>query len=311
MLLLILLFGCDKKTSNAQKEIYVAWSNAKDSYSFISTLKTIEAVGAKPIVLDQVKSFDLDYDQNNLLIEAKDEHGILKGEAAKLIKVNTWQNSNVKDVMKNVDCIVFPGGADICPTLYYEEESWHGIEEDTSYSAERDVSDYLLLSYCLENDIPMFCICRGMQMLSVVSGAEMVQDIESWYDENGFKYSLYHRDPDKKKFMAHDVNVISKDSLIYQIVGTERIENVPSWHHQMVKNVDNTRLEITALIDDGEQEIIEGVERKDKKFCVGVQFHPEVAVRKIVDSEEDAKDFMEYDIATSFFHALLDATKSN
>ena len=51
---------------------------------------------------------------------------------------------------------------------------------------------------------------------------------------------------------------------------------------------------------------IEAVERPDKKFCVGVQFHPEVAVRKILDKEIDAEKFMEYDKAVILFKALLE-----
>lgn len=301
----IAFFACGEKKLKKQQKIYVAWSNDQNSYSYISTLKTIEAMGAEAIVLDQVLSADLSYDQNKKLINATDDNGILTKEVAKLVKVNTWQNSNVNEVMKDVSCIVFPGGVDICPTLYYEEENWHGIEEDTNYSAERDVSDYLLLSYCLEKDIPMFCICRGMQMLSIVSGAEMIQDISEWNEEKDVDTFILHRDPEKKKFMAHDVEVVSKESLLYQIVGDDKIEKVPSWHHQAVKSVDNTRLTVTAYSGE-ENRIIESVERRDKTFCIGVQFHPEVAVRKEIDKELDAKEFMEKDMAIAFFRALVD-----
>ena len=301
----IAFFACGEKKLKKPQKIYVAWSNDQNSYSYISTLKTIEAMGAEAIVLDQVLSVDLSYDQNKKLINATDDKGILTKEVAKLVKVNTWQNSNVNEVMKDVSCIVFPGGVDICPTLYYEEENWHGIEEDTNYSAERDVSDYLLLSYCLEKDIPMFCICRGMQMLSIVSGAEMIQDISEWNEEKDVDTFILHRDPEKKKFMAHDVEVVSKESLLYQIVGDDKIEKVPSWHHQAVKSVDNTRLTVTAYSGE-ENRIIESVERRDKTFCIGVQFHPEVAVRKEIDKELDAKEFMEKDIALAFFRALVD-----
>lgn len=300
-----LIYACSNKEFKSTQNIYVAWSNAKDSYSFISTIKTIEAVGAKPVVLEQVKSADLKYDENYKIIDATDENGILTKDAAKQIKINTWQNSNVKDVMKGVDCIVFPGGVDICPTLYYDEEEWHGIIDDGDYSAERDVSDYLLLSYCLENDIPMLCICRGMQMLSVVSGADMIQDIATWYTQQGLHYKLLHRDIDKKDFMPHSVTVSSKESLLYQIYGEDIIDKVPSWHHQAVKSVDNTRLAVTAYTDTDGYKIIEGVERPEKRFCIGVQFHPEVAARKILDKEQDAEKYMEYDKALILFKALL------
>ena len=85
------------------------------------------------------------------------------------------------------------------------------------------------------------------------------------------------------------------------------VSGVPSWHHQAVKSVDNTRLKITAQTETDGRQIIEAVERTDKSFCIGVQFHPEVAVRKYLDKEDDTGLFMNYDSAMSFFYALSDA----
>ncbi len=72
--------------------------------------------------------------------------------------------------------------------------------------------------------------------------------------------------------------------------------------------VDNTRLVVTAQAEADNRLIIEGVERPDKNFCIGIQFHPEVEVRKYVDKEKDAETFMDYDTALSFFRALIDAS---
>ena len=304
----VLISACSGKDAKAEKNVYIAWSNNQESYSFISTLRTVEAAGANPVVLEQALSYDCHYDKKGELTDAdEDEHGILTPQAAKRVKVNTWQNSNVEEIMKDVDCVIFPGGSDICPTLYYDEQEWHGIEDDTDYSAERDVSDYILMSYCLENDIPVLAICRGMQMLSIVSGADMIQDIGQWYEGQGIRYSNAHRDPEKEIFAAHSVSVISKDSLLYRITGRETISRVPSWHHQAVENTDNTRLVVTAQAENDNKLIIEGVERPDKIFCVGIQFHPEVAVRKHMEKEKDAGSFMDYDTALSFFKALIEA----
>jgi putative glutamine amidotransferase len=307
ILLVALLSGCSAKDKKSSPVIYVAWSNNQESYTFISTLRTIEAAGAEPVVLDQALSADLSYDKTGNLIDAEDEHGILTPENAKKVKMNSWQNSNVSEIMKDVDCVIFPGGSDICPTLYYDEQQWHGIEDDTDYSAERDVSDYILLSYCLEQDIPVLGICRGMQMLSVVSGADMIQDIPQWYEELGIEYTYDHRDLNKTEFMPHPVEVMSENSLLYKITGTNHLDGVPSWHHQALENVDNTRLVITAQAETDSRQIIEAVERPDKTFCIGVQFHPEVAVRKHLEKEDDAGLFLDYDTAMTFFHALLDA----
>lgn len=308
LLVLVFISGCsfnDEKKDNPVK-VAIAWSNAQDSYSFQSTLKTVKAAGAEPVVLDMVRSYDLSYDESGQIIGSKDEHGILTSDAAKLVKCNTFQNSNVNDVIKDYSCIIFPGGVDICPTLYYNEQSWHGIDGDTSYSAERDVSDYLLMSYCLENDIPTLCICRGMQLLSVVSGADMIQDIGQYMESQGKVDSYMHRDSNKKVFASHDVNVLNHDTLLYKITNEDVITKVPSWHHQIVGNVNGTRLNVTAISMTDGVPVIEGVERSDKDFVIGVQFHPEVAVAKVIDNEEDAGNYMNYFAALSYFTELIE-----
>ena len=76
----------------------------------------------------------------------------------------------------------------------------------------------------------------------------------------------------------------------------------------MRENIDNTRLIMTAQTETDGKRVIEGVERPDKKFCVGVQFHPEVAVRKNLENEKDADSFMDYDTALSLFKAFIDAS---
>lgn len=308
LLILVFISGCtfDEEKKVSPVKVAIAWSNAQDSYSFKSTLKAVKAAGAEPVILDMVRSFDLSYDESGQIIGSKDEHGILTSDSAKLVKCNTFQNSNVTDVIKDYKCVIFPGGSDICPTLYYNEQPWHGIDGDTSYSAERDVSDYLLMSYCLENDIPAFCICRGMQLLSIVSGADMIQDIGQYMDSQGNIDSNMHRDPNKKIFTSHDVNVLSHDSILYNIAKEDVITKVPSWHHQIVENVNGTRLVVTSISMTDGIPIIEGVERTDKDFVVGVQFHPEVAVAKAVDNEEDAGNFMNYEAALSYFKKLIE-----
>ena len=289
----------------SKKNVYIAWSNKQNSYSFISTLKTVEAIGFHPVVLDMVRSADLSYRDDGTLIDAVDEHDILLSSLAKETKAEGWKRSNVAEVAEDVDCVIFPGGSDICPTLWKEEGEWHGIEADTDYSAERDVSDYLLMSYCMEKNIPTLAICRGMQMLSVVSGAKMINDIPTYFASLGKDDGATHRDEEKKVFAAHNVEIVDTSSLLFQSIGKSIIKNVPSWHHQGVLSVDGTGLTVTAqTVTDGVS-VIEGVERKDLSFCVGVQFHPEVAVRKIVDKEADAGRYMDMASATSLFKALV------
>ena len=128
-------------------------------------------------MLDQVTSPDLSYDDGGRLTAGVDALGALDGTAAKYVRTNTWHGSNAGEAVGAVNIVLFTGGEDISSTLFYAPEPWHGIVEEIDYNAERDVSDYLTMTYCLDNDIPVMGFCRGMQMHSVVSGAEVIQDV--------------------------------------------------------------------------------------------------------------------------------------
>ena len=288
------LCGCSKKPV-----VGVAWRSNQESESFVATCEAIKAAGGTPVVIPQVMSADLDY-EDGMLEGATDGDGVLTPEAVRLVRSNTWQGSNAEEVMKGINAIVFPGGEDICPTLYYDPQPTETAE---GYSAERDVSDFLLMSYCLEKDIPILAICRGMQMLSVVSGADMIQDIPSYMESKGKSKVHVHReepeDPDDPRdFVFHDVSVTDKDSLLYSLIGESTVRNAPSWHHQAVKNVEGTRLKVTAVTDTAGTDMIEAVERPDKSFVLGLQYHPEIAVVRSLD-----------DSSIIYFKAIVDKAR--
>lgn len=286
-------------------DIAIAWHD-DPGYSYSSAVATAQKLGGNVVILDMVRSYDLEYDKDGKLVGCKDAAGVLTPDAARLIKNNRWLNSNAEEVMEGIDCIIFPGGEDISPTLFYDEQDWHGLETDPLISAERDVSDYLLMSYCVDKDIPVLALCRGMQVLAIVSGAGIIQDIPAWYAEQGVKYNDLHRDPEQAHHVPHSVSVV-KDSMLYDITGKETLDGVPSWHHQSVTDVENTRLKVTGTTKSQGLTVIEAVERTDRTFCIGVQYHPEIAVRKSLNNESDAGLFMDYDTAISLFEALADA----
>lgn len=277
----------------------VAWRSDQESESFVAVCKAIEAAGGRPVILDQVLSADLVY-ENNMLAGGTDADGILTAEAARLVRCNTWQGSNVEEVMEGIHAIVFPGGEDFSPSLFYSPQP---VEIREGFSPERDVSDFLLMSWCLEKDIPILAICRGMQLLAVVSGADMIQDIPLYMKSLGREYGYEHRNEPEtpgayRDFAFHDVKVTTEDSLLFRLTGTDIIRSVPSWHHQAVRSVDGTRLVVTAETDTGSERIIEAIERPDKTFVLGLQFHPEIAVVRGTD-----------ETALIYFTAIVDMAR--
>ena len=150
-------------------------------------------------------------------------------------------------------------------------------------------------------------------MLAVVSGAPLIQDLGTFYESQGVDYNNLHRtvrDADgKRHYTPHDVQVTDHSSLLYSIVLSDEIKNVPSWHHQVVGSVDGTNLKITAITPTQGYNVIEAIERKDKAFALGVQFHPEEAVRQHIYDVPTANQFMQLYEGVSYFRALINHCK--
>lgn len=289
--------------------IGIAWRADTDSEFFTNVCRAIEEAGGEWVMLDQVMSADLEYDDHGTLTANVDERGALDAVGAKYVRCNTWYGSNAPEAVGNVSMVIFTGGEDISSTLFYEPEEWHGIEAEIDYNAARDVSDYLTMAYCLDHDIPVIGFCRGMQMLAVVSGAQMIQDIPTYFAGLSLAYAYEHRNekatPDSyRDYVPHDVHV-AEDSLLFDMVGTDTLTGCPSWHHQAVLNVDCTRLVVTGYTETSGIRMIEAIERTDKTFAVGLQFHPEAAIVKNLDNAENKENFMDYDTALSIFRRLV------
>ena len=290
--------------------IGIAWREGLTGSSYVGTYNAIEAIGAKPVLLGQVRSTDLSYTDGKIDATHLDENEILLLDDANNIKLYTHSHSNAADVMQDIDAVVFTGGEDISPTLFATPEPWHGIEAEKDFNTTRDVSDYLLLSYCIDNDIPTLCICRGAQMLGVVAGAPLIQDIPTYYAGLGIDYNYIHRynksNPDAaKEYISHPSVVTRKNSLFYDIIKTDTLHGCPSWHHQAIGDLSNTSAVVTATTISQGVEIVEALEIPDKVFIVGVQFHPEYVMAK----EDSEGKSMDKATTLRFFEALARAAK--
>jgi putative glutamine amidotransferase len=262
------------------------------------------------VLLGQVRSTDLRYSEGKIDAAHLDENEILLLDDAANIKLYTHSHSNAEEVMQNIDAVVFTGGEDISPTLFRNPEEWHGIEAEKDFNTTRDVSDYLLLSYCIDNDIPTLCICRGAQMLGVVAGAPLIQDIPTYYAGLGIDYNYIHRynksNPDaKKEYISHPSVITHKNSLLYDIIKTDTLHGCPSWHHQAIGDLSNTSAVATATTTSQGVEIIEALEIPDKRFILGVQFHPEYVLAK----EDNEGKYMDRATTLCIFEALARAAK--
>lgn len=286
--------------------IGIAWrpDNAEAFYHFWEV--TIREAGGIPVNLNEVLSDDVSYDTYGMVsADCVDDTGMLSQQSADLVKEHTYQGSNADEVMKGIDAVFFPGGEDISPSLMAEPDTPKNNGE--AFNATRDVSDYLLMDYCIDKDIPVLAVCRGMQMLATVSGGSIIQDIPDYCEEQGIAYNDTHRmlpGTPNRDFTRHDVEITDTESHIYQIVGDTVLENVPSWHHQGVTNLDGTKLKVTGVNVTGDLTMIEAVERTDKTFILGLQFHPEVVCKHIL--QDQGEDICDYETCLNFIKTLVE-----
>ena len=89
------------------------------------------------------------------------------------------------------------------------------------------------------------------------------------------------------------------------IIGQPVPPGCSSWHHQAVKSVENTRLAVTGYTETDGIKMIEAIERKDKTFAVGLQFHPEAALVRHMENAGNQDDYMDYDTALSIFQWIV------
>ena len=295
--------------------IGIAWRADLDSEFLTNVQRAIEAAGGEPVLLGQVRSTDLDYESDCVSADVVSANDYIVQSAADRIRGDGYLRSNAAEVLGDIRAVVFTGGEDISPTLYRDPAEWHGIAEEQDYNAARDVNDYELMAYCLaRGDVAVLGICRGAQMLGVITGATVVQDIPTYFKGLGKDYDNTHRNvketPDSyRDYASHSVEV-APGSILSEIVGGTKLEGCPSWHHQMVGSVAGTPLLVTGTTPVAGVDTIEAVEmRTERAFAIGVQFHPEAAVVKHLTGAANAEEFMSLEQGLKFFRLLVNVVR--
>ena len=305
-IVMLLLVALDVSGGDGVR-VGIAWQPNVESYDRV--ILSIEQAGGEAVILPQLRPAGFVYDGKLVGSQYVDHNGVLCQKYADIVKRETYHGTNADELLSGVQAVVFLGGGDISSTLFATPQPWHGIADDSPADAVRDVSEYLTMAYCLDHDIPVLGLCRGMQMLAVVSGAPLIQDLDTFFNGMGKQYHYLHRmqrDANGKRYYTpHDVQVTDTTSLLYAISGSDIIRDVPSWHHQVVGDVSGTPLRVTGITATDGVDIIEAIERTDKHFALGVQFHPEEAIRKHIKGQPDADRFMPLEEAVKYFTALI------
>jgi gamma-glutamyl-gamma-aminobutyrate hydrolase PuuD len=163
-------------------------------------------------------------------------------------------DDGIEEILDAVDGLVFSGGNDMTPESY-------GAEADPATNGTnpaRDRGELALLTAALERDLPVLAICRGVEVLNVVRGGDLVQHLPDVVGHEEHRAVV-------GEFSEHAVRV-DPSSRLGEVRGS-----VMSHHHQGLGRIGDGLREV-AWAEDG---IVEAVEDPEKPFLVGVLWHPE------------------------------------
>ena len=163
----------------------------------------------------------------------------------------------VEQTLDALDGLVFSGGADLDPAGYDADPH----PETNGIRPERDRAELTLMGAALERDMPILAVCRGMEIMNVLRGGDLVQHLPEVVGDEKHKHT-------PGVFADHAVSV-EPESRLGAILG-ERAP-VKSHHHQGFGRL-GAGLVPTAHAEDG---TLEAVEDPSRRFALGVLWHPE------------------------------------
>lgn len=154
--------------------------------------------------------------------------------------------------------LLLMGGTDVNPRLYGEEAR----PETDAPDQQRDAAELRLIWAALDRDLPIFGICRGLQILNVYHRGTLIQHLSP--------AEPHDVETQDKGAPAHEVSIEAETQLA-RIANTDRWR-VNSRHHQAALKIgENLRVSARAAGD----RTVEALERPDRRFVVAVQWHPE------------------------------------
>lgn len=203
-----------------------------------------------------------------LYMEESLAHWLMAGGAVPLLLPTPAAGIRAEDLLGGVDALVLQGGTDVAPESYGEtpiRPEWAGDRVRDRYETE-------LVRAAMALDRPVLGICRGLQMLNVIFGGSLIQDIGTQCP--GF---LTHREFERYDQLQHDISIEPDSWLTAMYSGLPR-GRVNTVHHQAIKELGRGLQVEARSVPDG---LIEAVRyqpspaERSAPWIYAVQWHPE------------------------------------
>jgi putative glutamine amidotransferase len=163
----------------------------------------------------------------------------------------------VAETLDVLDGLILSGGADLDPATYGRDAH----PETIGTRPERDRAELALLEGALARDMPVLAVCRGSQIFNVARGGDLVQHLPEVVGHDGHKVT-------PGEFADHEVTVREGSRVAGALGGRTPVK---SHHHQGFGELGDGLVE-SAWAEDG---TVEALEDPERRFAVGVLWHPE------------------------------------
>ena len=203
------------------------------------------------------------YNEENRRLSLNERYfeAVMRAGGLPIMLPQTSDEETICEMLDQIDGLLLSGGVDVLPARYGEET----LPACGTISEKRDDFELLLTKLALEKNMPIFGICRGIQVLAVAMGATLFQDIES---QLGLPMKQ-HKQEEPYDDPVHTVRF--KEGGLFERITETTLMPTNSMHHQSIKEAGD-KLRIEGITMDG---IIEAVCSKENEAVFGVQFHPE------------------------------------
>ncbi len=202
-------------------------------------------------------------------LEQSVAHWVLSGHAVAVMVPAVTQDSIVRrsdidlhDYAGALDGLVLQGGNDVAPGHYGED----ALHPDWAGDAVRDRYEMELIEAFVQAGKPVFGVCRGLQLLNVMYGGSLFQDIPSQRPD-----AVAHRELARYERHFHEVEIVPGTRLAQLYPGLQRA-TMNSIHHQGIKDLAPGFVVEARCPQDG---MVEAIRRSGEGFVAAVQWHPE------------------------------------
>ncbi len=192
---------------------------------------------------------------------------VLRAGGLPLVLPYTEESAVIDLYLDRVSGVVVTGGAFDIPPGAYGEAAREGLgalkPSRTSFETE-------IIRRALARNMPVLGVCGGMQLLHVVLGGSLFQDIR-----RELTSAREHEQQHDRAQPQHPVDV-RDGTVLAELVGKGQLM-VNSTHHQAANRIPEG-VRVSAVAPDG---VVEAIESPEHTFAVGVQWHPELLIHTV------------------------------